>query len=66
MKFKFNLKYIRKIKGISQKQLAQMTGLSQSHISELELEKESPSLKTLELICTALKVHPEELVEITF
>jgi len=41
-----------------------MVGLSQSHISNLELEIEDPSFKVFTNICNALKTHPLEMLDI--
>ena len=40
-----------------------LSGISQSHISELELESQSPTLKTWECLSNALRVHPLDLIE---
>ena len=59
------IKDVRKLKHISQEELARRTGLSQSHISELELNKESPTLRAVESIANVLEVHPYKLIEVT-
>ena len=59
---KFILKDIRKLKGISQKKLASLTGFSQSYISQLELDKKSPTIEVINIIAHALKVNPFELM----
>ena len=66
VKFRITLKlhYVRTTKKITQIKLSRLTGISQSHISEIELGKQSPTLKTLEKIANALKVNPLELIEI--
>lgn len=46
----------RETKGISQKHLAQMAGLSSGLVSQLEAAKVQPSLKTIESIANALDV----------
>ena len=61
-KLKFKLKEFRKIKGMSQKKLAYLSNLSQSHISELEKNKQSPTLITVEKVADALKIYPEDLL----
>lgn len=63
MKIFFNLPRIRAKKRKTQTQLAKLSGISQSHISELELKKESPTIETWESLSNALKVHPLELIE---
>ena len=63
-KFKFKLEAVRKLKCMTQKRLAYLSNISQSHISELETNKQSPTLKTVENLADALKTHPENLLEI--
>lgn len=63
-KFRFKLHEVRKLKCMTQKRLAFLASVSQSHISELENDKESPTLKTVENIVDALKTHPCNLLEI--
>ena len=62
--FRFKLQEVRKFKGITQKRLAFLANLSQSHISELENDIESPTLKTVENLADALETHPLKLLEI--
>ena len=62
-RLKFKLKELRKFKGMSQKRLANLSNLSQSHISELEKNKQSPTLRTVEKVADALKTYPEDLLE---
>ncbi|MBU3184876.1 helix-turn-helix transcriptional regulator [Clostridium estertheticum] len=49
---------------MTQKRLAYLSNLSQSHISELETDKQSPTLKTVENLADALKTHPDKLIEV--
>lgn len=37
--------------------------MSQSHVSQIENGLESPTLRTVEQLAKALKVHPLELLE---
>ena len=62
--FKFKLNEVRKFKHITQKRLAYLSNISQSHISELERGTQSPSLKTVENLADALKAHPSDLLEV--
>ena len=66
MKFKFifKLKKTRLLKGITQKRLSFLSGLSQSHISELELNKQSPSLTTIEAVTNAMDMYPCDILEV--
>jgi len=63
-RFRFKLQEVRKFKGMTQKRLAFLANLSQSHISELENDIESPTLKTVENLADALGTHPLNLLEI--
>lgn len=48
----------------TQIEVAQASGISQSYISEIESGLKSPTLKTIEKLANALKIHPRELIEI--
>jgi len=57
-----NLRTARKIKGVSQSELAAMTGVDQTTISDLERGRNTnPSWNTVTRIARALNVTPEEL-----
>lgn len=59
-----NLKTIRKKRRISQKSLAQSSGVSYSMVSKLESgEQKNPSLDTLDKIATALNVTVSQLMD---
>lgn len=59
------ISYYRKLKGMTQAQLAQATGLSRTHISNIEAPKTktSVSLESLLLIADVLEVHPKDLFD---
>lgn len=61
----FDIKNIRRLKGITQEELAFKTGLSQSYISELEAKHSiaNPTIQTLEIIAKALDVCPLDLLQ---
>lgn len=42
--------------GISQRKMAEMTGLSKYEIILVETNRKSPTLRTLEILCEALKM----------
>ncbi len=50
------LQFIRKLKNISQKQLASMAGISPGLVAQLELGKVNPSIKTVNKLAEALGV----------
>ena len=51
------IKSIREEEGVSQRQLAKLTGLSHSAISEMESGKTSPTLHFLLVIAEALEIE---------
>lgn len=53
---------IRKEIGITQQELSERTGLSRSHIAEIEAGRYSPTLKTLELIAEACNKKLKDFV----
>lgn len=50
------LKSIRKLKGLSSSELEQLSGVSQSSISKIENNLQSPSIENLNKICDALEI----------
>jgi transcriptional regulator with XRE-family HTH domain len=57
------IKKIRKAKGITQEQLAELAGLNRTHLYRLESGKQSMTLRTLKLVADALNVRVRELVK---
>lgn len=56
------LGYIREtVKNISQEQLSRISGVSRHTISEIELKKRVPSLKTALLLAKSLKCSVEDI-----
>lgn len=60
-----DIKKSRKVKNISQADLVQKTGLSQSYISELESNPnaKNPTIKVINQIAEALDVCPLEIID---
>jgi transcriptional regulator with XRE-family HTH domain len=54
------LKEYRKKRGLSQKKLSYQTGISQSFISSIEANKQSPTITTLERLCEVLGITMAE------
>ena len=54
---KYNIKYYRNLKGLTQEKLGELSGVSTDYISELERGKKTPSIKRLDLIARALDVE---------
>ena len=57
------IKLSRKEKGITQEQLAKLTGLSRSSIINFESDRRNPRVKDLKKIATALNVPIETLIK---
>lgn len=57
----FHIKEIRIKKNLSQKQLAEMSEISKSYLSELESNLKCPTILVLCKIANALKVKVEDL-----
>ena len=55
------LRYVRKSKNMSIYKLSQETGISQSHISDLELGRRKPSVETLSRLVVPLGITLSEL-----
>lgn len=53
----------RKAFQLKQKDLAEKIGVSNNHLSDIELGKSSPSLNVFVRICTELDVTPDYLLE---
>ena len=58
------LGYLREKAGMSQTDLSKKTGISKHTISEIELCKREPKLKTALLIAAALKCKVEDIFSI--
>lgn len=56
------LKELRKAKGLTQEKLAELTGVSQSHIALLESNQRGLSFENIEVFAKALGVKPYELL----
>ncbi|OKP98720.1 helix-turn-helix domain-containing protein [Paenibacillus sp. P46E] len=57
------VRIIRKIKGLTQQQLAELSGLDDAYIGAVERGERNFSIDTLEKIVTALKIQPTELFQ---
>lgn len=58
-----NLAEIRKVKGWSQQELADKSGVSQTYISELEANKKQPTVPIAQKLALALGVSIGELLQ---
>lgn len=57
-----NVRRIRAERGLTQEQLAEMTGFSQQYVSGLEQGHRNPTVVTLFELAQALGVTPAELI----
>jgi transcriptional regulator with XRE-family HTH domain len=57
-----NVKRVRQEKGLTQEQLAELSGFSQQYISGLEQGRRNPTIVSLYQLATALGVSHMELV----
>lgn len=57
-----NFAHIRNAKGLTQEQVAELSGISQQYLSGLELGKRNPTILTLHELAQALGVTIEDLV----
>lgn len=62
---KLKIREIRKSKNITQKELAELCGISSSSISRYELEQAYPNILELEWVALALKVKITDLFDST-
>lgn len=58
---KFHIKEVREKKGISIRQLGELSGVSKSHISDIEKGRRMPTVYILCVLATAMDVVPAEL-----
>ncbi|MCR2049999.1 helix-turn-helix domain-containing protein [Acetatifactor muris] len=66
MNFGESIKQIRKEKGLTQKQLGEKLGISQSAIGQFESNKANPKMETIQKIADALNVSLNDLVPDSF
>lgn len=57
------LKRLREVKGISQEELAFLTGLDRTYVSMLERNRRQPSLATVEKISAAFAMKPSRFLK---
>lgn len=58
-----NVRYYRKLKGMTQEQLAADAGMERSYVSDLERGTRSPSVMALGRLVAALDLVPSKLLE---
>jgi transcriptional regulator with XRE-family HTH domain len=57
-----NVRKFRKLKGMSQEQLALEAGMERSYVSDLERGTRNPSVRALGRLADALDIPPHELL----
>lgn len=60
--FNATLRRVRDARGLTQEQVAEGAGTSQSHYSKIELGRVSPTIRTVKKIADVLGVDPMELL----
>lgn len=63
---KYKIQEIREIKKMSLRDLAELSGVSHTHISNIEKGKKHPTIYTLGLLAYALEVDIEELYAVNY
>ena len=58
-----NIREIRKLKGMTQKELGNKLGISQSAINQFENNKTAPKLQTIEKLAIALEVSMYDILK---
>lgn len=61
-----NIKILRKVRNITQEDLAGIIGIHSRQLSKIETGEHFPSCRTLEKICIALDIQPKELFDFEF
>ncbi len=67
MKLSFGekIRYARKAKNLTQKQLAKSIGAAHNSISDWETDKNKPDPDTIELLCGVLEITPNYLLAVS-
>ena len=55
-----NIKLLRKLRNITQEELSELIGIHPRQLSKIETGEHFPSCKTLERLCIALEITPQE------
>ena len=58
-----NVRHYRKLKGMTQEQLAADAGMERSYVSDLERGTRNPSVVALGRLADALNIQPSKLLE---
>ena len=63
LKFGSRVRYFRRLRDLTQEQLAEQCDCSTEYISRIERGLVSPSFETIEKICKSLQIVPKELFD---
>lgn len=61
--FSYNLKKYRRLRAMSQEELAHLAGIDRTYVSALERQVYSASLDTISNLATALAIEPHQLLQ---
>ena len=61
-----NIKLLRKLRNITQEELSELIGIHPRQLSKIETGEHFPSCKTLERLCIALEITPQEMFDFEF
>jgi transcriptional regulator with XRE-family HTH domain len=57
------IKYYREKKGYTTNKLANLSGISQSYLRDVELDKKNPTIETLTYVCDALNISLKDFFD---
>jgi transcriptional regulator with XRE-family HTH domain len=58
-----NLKRLRRERGLTQEELADLAGLNRNYVGMIERQENAPSVDTLEALADALQIKAAQLLE---
>lgn len=58
-----NLKRLRRERGLTQEELADLAGLNRNYVGMIERQENAATVDTLEALAKALDVHAAQLIE---
>ena len=58
-----NVRLHRKLRGLTQEELAHRAEMERSYVSDLERGERNPSVRALGRLAAALKIEPKELLD---
>jgi transcriptional regulator with XRE-family HTH domain len=58
-----NLRVLRKQKGFTQEELADLAGINRNYIGQIEREEKSPTIDMIERLSTAMETKPIDFLK---